>query len=129
MGDGGGEGWYTGGGTNEAFLGLAEPIPPLALDPLGPPPESNAACKADAYLSWKLLLWLISIATPRKSAEIAVVVISMGWHMGSRPHMARATSCWYSGASSWMRGTFFAQTLRKETNAGGQFSYESSVGC
>jgi hypothetical protein len=57
-----GDGVYVGGGTNEAFL-----FPPGLV---GVFPESNAACKSEAYLSWKDRLWLISIATARSSAAI-----------------------------------------------------------
>ena len=54
-------GSYTGGGTKLALT--------RRLDVL-PEPESKAACRSEAYLSWKVRRMLISIATARKSAAI-----------------------------------------------------------
>jgi hypothetical protein len=54
-------GSYTGGGTKLAFT--------RRLDDR-PDPESRAACKSDAYRSWKVRRMLISMATARKSAAM-----------------------------------------------------------
>jgi hypothetical protein len=117
--EGADEASYTGGGTNDAFFGLNEP---------GALPASRAACRSEAYRSWKDLLWLISIATARRSAEIPFIEEDASGCIGSSPQITRARSCWCSGARAWIEGTVLAHTRRKEMNAGGQLSYESSIG-
>jgi hypothetical protein len=113
-GNGVGEGSYIGGGTKEAFLVI------------GVPPASRAACRSEAYLSWKDLLWLISIATARKSAAMPWIEDGVGFDNASSPHMMRARSCWCSGGRDWMEGTVLAHTRRNEVKAVGQFSADSS---
>jgi hypothetical protein len=116
FGEGMGESSYIGGGTKEAFL---------AMDV---PPASRAACRSEAYLSWKDLLWPISIATARKSAAMPWTEDGVGLDTASSPHMMRARSCWCSGRRDWMEGTVLAHTRRKEVKAGGQLSAVSSIG-
>jgi hypothetical protein len=78
-----GEGSYMGGGTKcTVFFTLAT----------GSAHESIAICKSSPYLSWKLLLWLIWIATVRRSAAIPLIFFSEGSKMGSMSQMMRARS-------------------------------------
>lgn len=42
--------------------------------------------------------------------------------------MIRARSCWRAGGRDWISGTVFDHTWRNETNDGGQFSGERSIG-
>lgn len=59
-------GTYMGGGTKDALRGL------------GVPPASSAAWRSEAYLSWKDLRWLISIATARRSAAMPLMEACIG---------------------------------------------------
>lgn len=92
-------------------------------------PESIAACRSVRYRSWKLRLWLISMATALKSAATPFNVgISVPCAMGSRPHMMRQRSCCCSGRRDWILGTLELQTLRNDRKASGQFVWDRSRG-
>ena len=49
-----------------------------------------------------------------------------GLRSGARLHITRARSCWCSGPSAWMAGTYLNQRRIKGTNVGGQLEKESN---